>query len=611
MIADGGEPYPGLREYREDESALFFGRERLTRVVINNVLTTRLTVLYGGAGTGKSSLLRAGVASQLRTRGAGAVVIQATWRSDPSLDLKEAVSQELRRVSASLPLDIAELDLPELLTRGGNELAGPIVVLLDQFEDYLLYGGAGAMGERFDAEIARAVNQPTVPARFLLAIREDVLARLDRLSGRIPSIFDNYLRLDALTESEARDAMRRPLETYSTAGEGMAARIDDDLVEDILLQVGGRSDVIATPSGTRRAPVEDDETNTADVDSEGEPATQRRVNMPYMQLVLQRLWVASSSDRPRVLGRATLERLGGAERILHTHFSSIISALRTEQQEVAARLFRFLVTPSGKTNAYSSAELASYAEVPVGDVEPVLRRMAEPDVRILRQVATADSQQNLVYYEVGFDILAKAALTWRARYIALGASQWRRYVMTLGLMALAVTLIEVLVTPPNILLLVTRSVAYLALSTLLLVQVYRWFLRYVSMTGFLSIRTFRSPLIGIAISVLFSVLWYASTNLTESSRDWPGRVNTLGFVAFCFTLLVSVSLGTVCFSLMNFLGQISAARFHTFDVGLYAAFAVSCVVLALAIAVALISPQHGVLLPVRLSQVTFCPGGQC
>jgi hypothetical protein len=62
---------------------------------------------------------------------------------------------------------------------------------------------------------------------------------------------------------------------------------------------------------------------------------------------------------------------------------------------------------------------------------------------------------------------------------------------------------------------------------------------------------------------------------------------------------------------MNFLGQLSAARFHSFDVGLYAGFALSCLVLALAIASALISPEHGVLLPVKLSQATFCPGGKC
>ena len=41
----------------------------------------------------------------------------------------------------------------------------------------------------FDAEFPQAVNSPELQANFLLAIRDDSLATLDRFKGRIPNLF--------------------------------------------------------------------------------------------------------------------------------------------------------------------------------------------------------------------------------------------------------------------------------------------------------------------------------------------------------------------------------------------------------------------------------------
>ncbi len=56
-------PYKGLSAFDESEldALLFFGRESETEIVAANALASRLTVLYGPSGVGKSSLLRAGV----------------------------------------------------------------------------------------------------------------------------------------------------------------------------------------------------------------------------------------------------------------------------------------------------------------------------------------------------------------------------------------------------------------------------------------------------------------------------------------------------------------------------------------------------------------------
>ena len=59
-------PYKGLMPYEEGDAAFFFGRQKYQKIIIDNLLASRLTVLYGTSGVGKTSVLQAGVARHLR-----------------------------------------------------------------------------------------------------------------------------------------------------------------------------------------------------------------------------------------------------------------------------------------------------------------------------------------------------------------------------------------------------------------------------------------------------------------------------------------------------------------------------------------------------------------
>ena len=63
-----GSPYKGLTAYAAQDAAFFFGREDEREIIAANLVATRLTVIYGASGVGKSSLLHAGVARDLRER---------------------------------------------------------------------------------------------------------------------------------------------------------------------------------------------------------------------------------------------------------------------------------------------------------------------------------------------------------------------------------------------------------------------------------------------------------------------------------------------------------------------------------------------------------------
>ena len=59
------QPYPGLRPFEASEWSIFFGRERMIDEVIERLARDRLVVIHGASGSGKSSLVRAGVMPKL------------------------------------------------------------------------------------------------------------------------------------------------------------------------------------------------------------------------------------------------------------------------------------------------------------------------------------------------------------------------------------------------------------------------------------------------------------------------------------------------------------------------------------------------------------------
>jgi hypothetical protein len=103
-------------------------------------------------------------------------------------------------------------------------------LLLDQFEDYMLYHG---LDGPLSAALPELLRRPGLRVNVLLALRDDALAELDDFSGRIPELFGNLLRLDRLDREAGRAAILGPLERYGElAGEQFTA--EDALVETVL-----------------------------------------------------------------------------------------------------------------------------------------------------------------------------------------------------------------------------------------------------------------------------------------------------------------------------------------------------------------------------------------
>ena len=242
----------------------------------------------------------------------------------------------------------------------------------------------------------------------MISIREDALAKLDRFKGRIPTLFDNYLRVRHLDREAARDAIVKPVEKYNELTEAdPPIEIEDKLVETLLDELeAGRVIVGLRGVGASGATIDD-------ADEE------RRVETPYLQLVMMRLWKEEQESGSTRLRWATLDRLGHSERIVRTHLDGALADCPPGDRDVAARIFRYLVTPSGTKIAHAVSDLAAYADAPEADVERVVDRLSSGDARILRPVGDST-------FEIYHDVLAAAVLDWCTRYMQLARERRRR-----------------------------------------------------------------------------------------------------------------------------------------------------------------------------------------
>jgi hypothetical protein len=391
VVSRTGSPYKGLDHYEEQDAPFFFGREVERDLVVANLLAAPLTLLYGPSGVGKSSLLFAGAVPRLRAAPDLAVVTFRAWGSDPVAGLSAAI-----REAAGLESPESDSSLAETIAACTERLDRDLVIILDQFEEYFVYHPQEDGDGTFAVEFPRALHRRELPVSFLVSIREDALARLDRFKGRIPGLFGNYLRVDRLNRQAGREAIVRPLEEYEHhLAKSEHVAIEPQLVEAVLDQV-------------RVGNVQLGQIGAGAIDASG--ARESRIEAPYLQLVLTRIWEEESAVGSHTLRLETLDRLGGAERIVPAHLGAAMAELSPAERDLAARIFRFLVTPSGTKIAHQARDLAEYTEVAADKVEPLLERLAGPQARILRGVGDGR-------YEIYHDVLAAAILDWRARYL--------------------------------------------------------------------------------------------------------------------------------------------------------------------------------------------------
>jgi WD40 repeat protein/DNA-binding SARP family transcriptional activator len=178
-------PYKGLVAYQPDDAAVFFGRESVVAELVRRLADTALLAVVGASGTGKSSVVRAGLLPAIRD---GALPGSSTWPTmlmspggRPLAELAAQVSLRSGVAAGSLLHDLETdsraLDLAARQILASSGTRGRIVLVVDQFEELFTLCGDERERRRFVDALVQAVTSPEATTTVVLALRADFYGR--------------------------------------------------------------------------------------------------------------------------------------------------------------------------------------------------------------------------------------------------------------------------------------------------------------------------------------------------------------------------------------------------------------------------------------------------
>ncbi len=251
-------PYPGLRPFEPDEWAIFFGRERMIDEVIERLAQQRLVLIHGSSGSGKSSLVRAGVLPKLARQhlGHGEAWLTCAMRPSggPLWNLARAFAKFEGRDG-----DIARInEITRLFNRRGATLAfvageldglaaKRMCILVDQFEEIFRFAKETSHeeAELFADLLTRAMTPieageastpvPAIDVRVVITMRSEFLGECAGFEGLAEAINRTHYLVPRMDRDGLMRAIRRPAQLYG-------GEVSADLAERLIAEARGSED---------------------------------------------------------------------------------------------------------------------------------------------------------------------------------------------------------------------------------------------------------------------------------------------------------------------------------------------------------------------------------
>lgn len=249
-------PFPGLRPFEADEEHLFFGRETQIDDLLARLRRTRFLAVVGTSGSGKSSLVRAGVLPSLHggfMAGAG-----SSWRiavlrpgNRPLASLAAALANsailadEGSRAETDRQLQVGlieavlargALGLVEVVQQARLRPDENVLILVDQFEELFRFKSDGsALGladepAAFVKLLLATASYARQPIYVVLTMRSDFLGDCAQFRDLPETINDGLFLVPRMTRDQLRSAIEGPI---GVAGGRIAPRLVTKLLNDL------------------------------------------------------------------------------------------------------------------------------------------------------------------------------------------------------------------------------------------------------------------------------------------------------------------------------------------------------------------------------------------
>ncbi|MBN1482417.1 CHASE2 domain-containing protein [candidate division KSB1 bacterium] len=318
-------PFPGLRPFEPNENYLFFGRDSESAELVRRLQESRFLAVLGTSGSGKSSLVRAGLLPSLH--GGFMADAGSHWRiaimrpgMDPmgnlarvlcqpkvfGRDVEESRDQDIQFATALATLRRSELGIAEAVQQWKLPKGENLLILVDQFEELFRFKRNTKITDAHDHAAAfvklllATTEQTDAPIYIVMTMRSEYLGDCVQFRDLPEAINDGQYLIPRMTRDQRREAIVGP----TTIGGG---ELTPRLVHRLLNDVGDDPD-----------------------------------QLPILQHALMRTWdhwqTNHMKDEP--IDIKHYEAIGTMETALDKHADEAFAELDQNGQHIAEKLFR-------------------------------------------------------------------------------------------------------------------------------------------------------------------------------------------------------------------------------------------------------------------------------
>jgi WD40 repeat protein len=311
-------PFKFLDSYTKEDRDIFFGRDKEIEELYLRIFESKLLLIYGISGTGKSSLINCGLANKFndtdwlpisvrRGNNINQSLFDGLYRNALTKTPFEKNGKDIKkRISLHKALQSVYLDHFK-----------PIYLIFDQFEELFIFGNKEEKDEFIKS--VKKVLDSDIQCRFIFSIREEYLAGITEFEKLIPTFFDNRVRIERMTRQNAIQAIEGPCKVSQ----------------------------IEVEPGFPEALLDKLNPNSPDVE------------LTYLQVFLDKVHKLVEDKKLQIISQNLLPGLGEVKDLLGSFLEEQISQL--SDPETALTLLKSFVSAKGTRHQVNEEEIIEYS----------------------------------------------------------------------------------------------------------------------------------------------------------------------------------------------------------------------------------------------------------
>jgi hypothetical protein len=350
-------PFKLFEPYGSNDKNIFFGRDAEIYALYNLLEQTRLVLIYGASGTGKTSLIHAGLPK---------IFMQTDW-FQISVKRRDNINDSIRNELSKISVHANSNDLVQSVNSVFEKSWIPIYLVFDQFEELFTLGNHEERVQFF-TELQTLLDTP-LPCKIILLMREEYIGHLYEYEPLLPTLFDKRFRVEPMKDVTVKDVITQICQAGSVELE-KGQRTADQILQQV---------------------------------KEGKQA----VHLPYLQVYLHYLYEnALITLEKSLFTEGGIKMVGQLGNVLKRFIETQLEAARLHfaklglPDDFAARLLDEFATDEATKQSRKTTELANSLKTERGKVKDALHYFSEK--KLLRP-----DEDDVERYEPVHDVVAK------------------------------------------------------------------------------------------------------------------------------------------------------------------------------------------------------------